>query len=76
MTFKNLLLQNYWANFNQLGIMHLWVKWIQVCSNVNHTLTPRGDNSNIHVVQNTLMTFEKSSEQLPQFQPDDTEHLG
>ena len=30
---KNIILQNRWANFNQLGTMHPWLKGIQVCSN-------------------------------------------
>ena len=33
MKLKILLLQNYWANFNQIGTEPPWVKGIQVCSN-------------------------------------------
>ena len=29
---RNLILQNRWANFNQMGTKHPWVKGIQVCS--------------------------------------------
>ena len=39
---KNLLVQNHWANFNQIGTMHPWVKGMQVCSNegpLENTLT-------------------------------------
>ena len=46
-TLKNLLQQNQWANFNQIGTMHLWVKGIQVCSNVGPCLFWRRDNYEI-----------------------------
>ena len=42
--FKNLLLQNHWANFPHIVTMHPWVKGIQVCSNEGPRPFPRGDD--------------------------------
>jgi hypothetical protein len=44
-SFKNLLLQNHWANLTKLGTNHPWVKGIKVCSNEGDCPSPRGDNS-------------------------------
>jgi hypothetical protein len=45
-SFKNLLLQNHWANFNQTyGTNYPWVEGIQVCSYEGDSPSPRGDNS-------------------------------
>ena len=43
-SYFHLLLQNHWANFNQIGTKHPWVKGIQVCSNKGSCPFPRGDN--------------------------------
>jgi hypothetical protein len=44
--FKNLLLQNHWANFNQTWHKYYpWVKGIQICSKEGDSPSPRGDNS-------------------------------
>ena len=59
--FKNLLLQNYWAN--------PWVKGIQVCSNEGPSPFPRGDNNEIlkiHIYEILKSSF---PEPLGQFQP-------
>ena len=40
----HLLLKNNWANFNQLGTKHPYVKGIQVCSKKGRRPFPRGDN--------------------------------
>jgi hypothetical protein len=44
-SFKNLLLQNHWTNFNKTWQNHPWVKGIQVCSKEGDIPSPRGDNS-------------------------------
>ena len=45
--FKNLLLQNQWANFTKLGTKNPLVKGIQVCSNEESRPFLRGDNYDI-----------------------------
>jgi hypothetical protein len=44
-SFKNLLLQNQWANFNQTWHKSSLGEEIQVCSNEGDRPSPRGDNS-------------------------------
>ena len=58
MKFKNLLLQDHWANFNKT-----WVKKIQVYSNEGSHPFSRGDNSEYTL---TIFFFKSQG----QFQPD------
>jgi hypothetical protein len=44
-SFKNHLLQNHWANFNQTWYRSSLVGRFQVCSNEGDNPSPRGDNS-------------------------------
>jgi hypothetical protein len=43
-SFKNLLLQNHWANFNQTWHKSSLGEEIQVCTNEGDCPSPRGDN--------------------------------
>jgi hypothetical protein len=43
--FNNLLLQNHWANFNQIWLKSSLGEGIQVCSNEGRRPSLRGDNS-------------------------------
>jgi hypothetical protein len=61
-SFKNLLLQNHWANFNQTWHKSSLGEEIQVSSNEGNYPSPRGDNSE---TKNTLKSLKKSSSPEP-----------
>ena len=42
--YKNVLLQNHWANCDQIRTKNCWVRGIQFCSNEGHRPFPGGDN--------------------------------
>ena len=55
MKFKNLLLQNHCATFNQTCTMHYWVKGIKVCSNEELFSSQKVDNGFFPLLINVII---------------------
>ena len=74
MKFKNLLLQNHWANLpklgranlTKLGTKHPWGKGIQVCSNEGPCSFSRGDNYKMVKIhwRNLKIFFSRTTEPI------------